>query len=594
MKIIPFRRLALAAAAATLVLTTLGALVRATGSGLGCRDEWPACAGGWIAPLEFHAVIEYAHRAVAGLVVVLLIALAAAAWRWTRKEPSFLRWSLVGLAVVVFQALLGRLVVTSQLHGALVTAHYVTALGLVAITTRVAVASYLVGRPRAEGVQRRVLRLAVIAVALLVPLLVAGAYVREKGAGLAFQDWPLMGGSVIPSLTSPGAAIHFVHRILALALFGHIVGLTLRVRRDPRAPVRALGGSGAALIAAQIIVGGANVLTRLAPAAVLAHAALSFGIWAAFVGLIVAARRGAPRAPESPAATGPSRLRHRVLAYAALTKPRIIVLLLVTTVPAMVLAAAGLPSLWLVAATLAGGVMTAGSANALNQYLERDIDAQMDRTRSRPLPMQTIEPRRALVFAIALGIAGFVWLTLLVNLLSALLAASAIAFYVLVYTVWLKRSTPQNIVIGGAAGAVPVLVGWAAVTGTVEAPAWVMFAIVFLWTPPHFWALAMRYRDDYERAGVPMLPVVKGTSETTAQVLLYATVLVAATLVMSLVGGLGALYAVSATALGLGFLYRAVRLRVEPNGTTALKLFRYSVTYLALLFAAMAVDRVMW
>jgi protoheme IX farnesyltransferase len=181
-----------------------------------------------------------------------------------------------------------------------------------------------------------------------------------------------------------------------------------------------------------------------------------------------------------------------------------------------------------------------------------------------------------------------------VNLLSALLAASAIAFYVLVYTMLLKRSTPQNIVIGGAAGAVPVLVGWAAVTGTVGAPAWVMFAIVFLWTPPHFWALALRYRDDYASADVPMLPVVRGERATTTQILAYAAVLVVVTFFLSPVGGLGALYALTATALGIGFLYRAMRLRSAPTPQSALKLFRYSVTYLGLLFAAIAVDRLMW
>jgi protoheme IX farnesyltransferase len=205
-----------------------------------------------------------------------------------------------------------------------------------------------------------------------------------------------------------------------------------------------------------------------------------------------------------------------------------------------------------------------------------------------------VGPRAALVFAILLGAAGFAWLALVVNLLSALLAASAIVFYVLVYTLLLKRSTPQNIVIGGAAGAVPVLVGWAAVTGTVEAPAWVLFAIIFLWTPPHFWALAMRYRDDYAAAGVPMLPVVRGEAATTTQIVTYALVLVAATLALQPVGGLGAVYVLAAAVLGGGFVYRAVRLRWQPSAESALKMFRYSVTYLALLFSAIAVDRLVW
>ncbi|MGH2760178.1 MAG: heme o synthase, partial [Actinomycetota bacterium] len=371
----------------------------------------------------------------------------------------------------------------------------------------------------------------------------------------------------------------------------------LRARRDHRRDVRLLAFAGIGLYLVQAIIGAANVWTKLHPAAVVGHGSLPFMTWSAFVALAVVARRGSegsPHAAGDVGTTGRGAAVERVLAFVALTKPRIVVLLLVTTIPAMVLAAQGMPSLWLMVATLLGGMLTSGSANALNQYLERDIDEKMQRTRSRPLPSHAVGTRAALVFAILLGVLGFAWLAVLVNLLSGLLAVAAILFYVGVYTLLLKRSTPQNIVIGGAAGAVPVLVGWAAVTGTVGAPAWVMFLIIFLWTPPHFWALAMRYRDDYAAAGVPMLPVVRGDRSTTAQILAYALVLVAATLFLSPVGGLGALYALSAALLGGGFIYRAVQLRWEPSGETALKLFRYSVSYLGLLFVAIAVDRLVW
>jgi protoheme IX farnesyltransferase len=350
-----------------------------------------------------------------------------------------------------------------------------------------------------------------------------------------------------------------------------------------------LAFAGIALFFSQAMIGAANVWTRLNPAAVVGHSSVAFTTWSAFVALFVAARYGEPS--ETGRAPGPG---SRVAAYVALTKPRIVVLLLVTTIPAMVMAERGLPSVWLMGATVLGGMLTAGSANALNQFLERDIDEKMKRTRSRPLPSHSVGPRGALVFAIAVGLAGFGWLWTVVNALSAVLAASAILFYVLVYTLLLKRSTPQNIVIGGAAGAVPVLVGWAAVTGTIEAPAWILFSIIFFWTPPHFWALAMRYRDDYAAAGVPMLPVVRGDRATTLQIVLYSLVLVAVTLVLSPVGGLGALYALSAALLGGGFIYRAMRLRWEPSGESALKMFRYSVSYLGLLFAAIAVDRLIW
>ncbi|MBA2578739.1 MAG: protoheme IX farnesyltransferase [Euzebyaceae bacterium] len=283
---------------------------------------------------------------------------------------------------------------------------------------------------------------------------------------------------------------------------------------------------------------------------------------------------------------------HRVRAYVGLTKPRIIELLLVTTVPTMVIAQRGLPPLWLVCATLLGGTLAAGSANTLNSWFERDIDGLMGRTARRPLVRHTVTPRNALIFGIVLGVLAFGWLAATVNLLSAALAVAAILFYVLVYTIGLKRRTVQSIVIGGAAGCVPVLVGWSAVTGEVGLPAWVLFAIVFAWTPPHFWALAVCYREDYARAGVPMLPVVRGVAETSRQILLYSILLVAVTLLFGPVGGMGAIYLTAALLLGGGFIAHAVRLVRDHSDRVAMQLFRYSITYLGLLFAAMAVDAV--
>jgi len=279
-----------------------------------------------------------------------------------------------------------------------------------------------------------------------------------------------------------------------------------------------------------------------------------------------------------------------VSAYIQLTKPRIVLLLLITTVPAMILARRGVPSLWLIAATLLGGTMSAGGANAINQYVDRDIDEVMTRTRRRPLPARAIEPRRALAFAILLGVAGFLWLVFLVNLPAALLSTAALLFYVFVYTLWLKRSTPQNIVIGGAAGAAPALVGWAAVTGRVGWPAVLLFAIVFVWTPPHFWALSLRYRNDYALARVPMLPVVAGREVTTRQILVYSVVLVGVSLLLWPVARTGFLYPAAALALGGIFVARAVRLRAKGTTAAAMSLFRYSIVYLALLFGFVALD----
>ena len=285
------------------------------------------------------------------------------------------------------------------------------------------------------------------------------------------------------------------------------------------------------------------------------------------------------------------RLRAALSPYFQLTKPRIVLLLLITTVPSMILAEQGMPSMWLIAATLLGGVLSAGGANTLNQYLDRDIDMVMNRTRRRPLPSHRIRPGHALAYGVALGVAGFVFLALAVNLLVAWLATAALGFYVLVYTVWLTRSSPQNIVIGGAAGAVPVLVGWAAVTGRIGLPAVILFAVVFLWTPPHFWALALRYRGDYAAAGIPMLPVVAGVRSTGRSILAYTVAVVAASFALWPVAHTGPVYPVAAAVLGAMFLGGAMRLRQEKvTSRHATRLFRFSIVYLALLFLAVAAD----
>jgi heme o synthase len=290
------------------------------------------------------------------------------------------------------------------------------------------------------------------------------------------------------------------------------------------------------------------------------------------------------------ALSGRPSLSVRLGAYVALTKPRIIELLLVTTLPTMIVAQRGLPPVWLMAATLVGGALAAGGANAINMVVDRDIDKVMHRTRNRPLVTGAVTPRNALVFAIALEVAAFVELATAVNLLSAVLAISATLFYVFVYTLWLKRTSSQNIVIGGAAGAVPVLVGWAAVTDSLGWAPFVLFALIFVWTPPHFWSLAVKYRDDYEAAHVPMLPAVATFERTARQILVYSVVLVAVSLVLAPVASLGAFYVTAAALLGAGFILLALRLAHRATPKAAMRLFSYSITYLTVLFVCMAVD----
>lgn len=280
--------------------------------------------------------------------------------------------------------------------------------------------------------------------------------------------------------------------------------------------------------------------------------------------------------------------RSRVAAYIALTKPRIIELLLITTVPSMVLAAGAWPGTWLVIATLVGGSLSAGGANTLNMYYDRDIDELMRRTRSRPLARHEIAPGNAYAFGVALGAAGFVWLWVFTTLLAASISTAALLFYVFVYTRELKRSTAQNIVIGGAAGAAPTLVGWAAVTGGVGLPAWAMFLLVFYWTPPHFWALAIRYRDDYATAGVPMLPVVAGVEATTRRMLLYTGLMVGVSLLLVPLGGMSWIYLAAALVLGAWFVWDTWRVVRHPE--QAMRLFTTSTIYLSALFASILLD----
>jgi protoheme IX farnesyltransferase len=292
--------------------------------------------------------------------------------------------------------------------------------------------------------------------------------------------------------------------------------------------------------------------------------------------------------PLTTTALPASGLRQVVADYVALTKPRVQLLLLLTTVTTMYVA--GDPSVELVLATCLGGSLSAGGAGAVNHWFDRDIDAQMARTATRPVPAGRISPGAALGFGLLLGALSFAWLTVAVNLLAAVLTLCGFLGYVLVYTVWLKRRTPQNIVIGGAAGAVPPLVGWAAVTGGVDPAALYLFAIVFYWTPPHFWALSLLMKDEYARVGVPMMPVVRGEAETRRQILLYTGLLGVLTLLPVVFGFFGAIYAVAALGLGAAFVVLAVRLQRRADRRSALRTYLFSLAYLALLFCAMVLD----
>jgi protoheme IX farnesyltransferase len=585
----PFRRLAVVTIAATFVLIAVGGLVRATDSGLGCPD-WPRCFGRLVPPAELHAWIEHSHRLVASVVMVLAAVLVVAAWR-TGQERVVRRAAVAALVMVLAQAVIGAFVVWWKLRADSVTLHLATALALVALLIFIDFRARH-GPGRRQGQDRRFVRLVAATAGLLYLQMLVGSTVTGHHAGLAYPLevlWPDLGPSV--------ARIQLAHRTMAVVVGTLVVVTWLVARRTQRQhpTLTRLAGYAAGLVAVQIGLGVANVANRLSALTVVPHLAVGALLWGTMVALWLHADRFAGTGVRDPAEPEPAparTARQSARAYFLLTKPRIIELLLVTTVPTMFIAARGVPSPWLMAATLFGGALSAASANVLNCYLDRDIDALMRRTARRPLPAHRVDPADALRFGLVLGVAGFVWLWATVNLLSAVLATAAILFYVFVYTMGLKRRSTQNIVIGGAAGAVPVLVGWSAVTGRLDLPALVLFAIIFYWTPPHFWALSLRFKDDYAAAGVPMLPVVRGARETSTQILYYTVLLVAVTLLLYPAGRMGAVYLAAAVALGGAFIWRALELRRDLSGRRAIRLFSFSNTYLALLFCAMALDAV--
>ncbi len=605
-----FQRLAAITLATALALVTIGVIVRATDSGLGCPD-WPLCHGQILPPLgDPKAWIEWVHRTVAALIGFEIIGLAILAWVDHRDRRSLLWPSIAAVGLVGFQAWLGRETVRLGNSGESVTAHLAAAMLLVALLVYVTVRAGFPARLGAGGGSQRFTLFAAFTTLATFALLLFGSHVTATDTALVFPDWPLMNGTLVPALTELTSP-HVLHRWVAAVVGVIVVMLAVvawRTQRDQPTLVRLSIGA-ALLFVSQVLVGGLQVMTRLSAWTQTLHLALGAVIFAMLVGLTVtsyyAARSlavgaGDGRPNGSRSGVQPT-TADRVRAYIALTKPRIIELLLVTTVPAMVLATRWVPGLdwadwgWKVALTLIGGTLAAGSANAINCYLDRDIDSLMTRTRRRPLPAHQVEPENAVVFGIGLGILSFALMAWTINLLAAFLTLLAIAFYVVVYTMLLKRSTPQNIVIGGAAGALPPVIGWAAVTGNVGIPALILFALVFYWTPPHFWALSLRIRKDYAAAGVPMLPVVRGIPETTRQIALYTLLMVAISLVLWPVARMGLIYLGAAVGLGAVFVWQAVSLwrrgaSEEASTQGAIRLYKYSISYLSLLFVAIAVD----
>jgi heme o synthase len=592
------RRLAWTGATLALGLIVLGGVVRITGSGMGCGDHWPRCDGEWFPPLDLPTFIEIGHRWVAALVSLVVFAVALVGWRRHRDEPALRTPALLGAALLVVQVLLGAVTVKLSLPPWVIITHLANAMLLLAVLTAVALRA---GAPEGPAMPRLADRhpghgLVLATAALGFVVILFGAQVANFHAGLLCLGFPLCDGGVLPP-TGAGAALHWTHRVLAFAFLGLTLVMVTRVSRRSDVAGQRLRRSAALVLAAtvaQIGVAAAMVLHLLPPALRALHLLVGSLVWAALVVLVF--HSGRTPAADPAAVAGERGVRRPSLAsdLVTLTKPRIISLLLVTTIAPMFITPAGLPSWSQILWVLLGGYLMAGGANAINMWFDRDIDTRMSRTKLRPIPAGRISAAFGLTFGVALGLAAFAVFWYRVNQLSAWLALAGLLFYVFVYTMWLKRTSPQNIVIGGAAGAFPPLVGWAAMTGRLDLAAVYLFAIIFYWTPPHFWALALIKQADYAKAGIPMMPVVRGEARTKYEMLVYTLMLLPLTIMPTLFGALGLFYGVAAAVLGARLLWYCIRLLRERSVTpVAWQMYRYSLLYLALLFTAMGIDRVL-
>jgi protoheme IX farnesyltransferase len=595
------RRLSWTGAALGFGLIVLGGVVRITGSGMGCGDHWPRCDGQWFPPLDLPTMIEIGHRWAAALLSIVVLATAAVGWIRHGAERSLRDPATLAVVILIVQVLLGAVTVKLDLPPWVVITHLANAMVLLAVilvtglrATR-SVSTGVTGARSAplQGARHPAHGMVLATAVLGFIVILFGAKVANLHAGLLCLGFPLCNGTLAPS---PGglAFLPWAHRVLAFAFLAVVLALALRLSRRTDPASRALRRSAAVVLAAtvlQIGVAAAMVVELLPPGLRAAHLLMGTLVWTTLVVLVFHSAR-TPAVDIEPAVDSRG-TRHSLLAdLVTLTKPRIISLLLVTTVAPMFITPAGLPPVSLVVWVIVAGYLMAGGANAINMWFDRDIDDKMSRTRLRPIPAGRIPATVGLAFGISLGLLAFAIFWYRVNPLSAWLALGGLLFYVIVYTIWLKRSSPQNIVIGGAAGAFPPLVGWAAVTGRLDLAAIYLFAIVFYWTPPHFWALALIKRSEYAKAGVPMLPVVRGEARTKFEMLAYTLILLPLTLMPAVFGALGAFYGIVAALLGARLLWYCIRLLRDRSVTpVAWGMYRYSLLYLALLFVAMGIDR---
>lgn len=594
-----YRYLVLAAAVTLYVLIVTGGMVRVTGSGGACLD-WPTCFGQWTPPTGSSATIDYLHRLATFLVAPLVLAGALIAWQRYNRQ-SWISWPLyAGLGLLLVQVGLGGLISMGVLP---VQQSWASAahLGLSLLTLACVLLAGVVAfyrRRSPDGASELAFRspfarLSLLTIAAVFLLLISGALVAGSQATAACPNWPLCSGPLLP--TNAAGWINTVHR-LSVGLAGILVmALFLQAWRTQRTqtPILVATSAAAVLFFAQALMG-ARLVSGFPVYLLGLHEATAVAVWAALVvqtaAAGIASRTAEEERAEAVQATG---RRGLFKDFLALTKPVVVLLLLVTTYAGMVIGARAWPPAWVTFWTLLGGFMAAGGSGAINQYIDRYDDEKMQRTQKRPIPSGRLTPGEGLAFGVAMTLASFYVVVAFVNFLAALLTLAGIIYYVLLYSIFLKKTTVQNIVIGGGAGAIPPLVGWAAATGSLNIPSLFLFALVFMWTPPHFWALALVRRKDYARAGVPMLPVVRGEKETRKQILIYTVELVGLTLLLPVFGLGGSIYLVGAALLGAWLLHAAWMVWKGEGNKVAWKMYRYSSMYLAFIFVVLMIDRLL-
>ena len=592
-----FTYLLMAAAILTFLLMVAGNAVRVMDAAQACPD-WPTCYGAWTLPqgttLAEPLGIQYAHRALA--LAALLVTGAAALWSGLkyRAERWITRPLALAFALMLVEAALGGGFVVLGAAPLLQPLHLALGLAALALVIAAAVAAFYrrdrTDAPTRPAYRSPFARLTWLALAGLAVLLISGALVASLNAGAACAGWPLCSGA----LPQNGLAwVSFAHRLVVLAAGALITWQFIRAWQTQRSQTVLLPAATGAflMLLGQALIGALSAARGLPADLTGLHAAAAAGMWGTQVLLVVAAGFEA-RSPadEAAEAAEPLPLGRRFKDFVVLSKPLIVLVLLVTMYAGMVLGGKRLPSLALTAWTVLGGALAAGGASALNQYIDRETDKDMQRTARRPIPAGRLKPAEGLAYGLGACLAGFFLLAGTVNLLAAVLSLAGMIYYVLIYSIWLKHLTVQNIVIGGGAGAIPPLVGWAAATGSLNVPALFLFAIIFLWTPPHFWSLALVRRKDYARGRVPMLPVVRGEAVTRKQILIYTIALVVLTLLMPVFNMAGTVYFFSALILGLWLLSAAWRVYKEGGNKVAYRMFRYSSMYLTFLMLALVID----